>query len=725
MSRNSLILCLSVLACMLVGIGVAVAFLYSGSDDSAEKAVDEGRYLLLPAVPSDAVAVMCYSEADEVENPLFSKELFRAARSSRAVVSVHHSGAGVLKPFYVFDAGRSSADTSSLASALLEAAASQGLHAELLQGSMYQSAGRHFASRSVLIASELENLVKSSIRHLQEGVSIMDASGFAEASHAVTSNDVLFLSNDQIKRLTGAILTKSYSRYSPFLQRFADWTIFSIGGKELKGTAVYEDGSSDFMSVLQALEPASSSLSTVLPSYTIFASSLQVKNNGTYISAYKDFVDSKQELAKYSAKQRELASAAGRSPEDFFKAVAPVEIAKAAFRVSGEMACVNLMKLGKDASLTVFGEEVASRGYQTAVHEYPYAGFLASVYGALFQLKDESCFTYIDGWIISGSRAAIEEYVVDSALEYTLADQMKDAGMDNLFARVPSVFQAYFSFSEDKDSLGEIFTKDALSVIRPYVDGVDYCPFMFRVTKDKKNTVLRAQLMRTEVKRTKAPEKERDTTVVIPQGPFMVKNSGTGKMNEFYQNSHLSLCLKQDGKDLWGIPFKEKICGYAETIDYFANGKLQILFGAGSKLYLIDRLGRFVGGFPVDLGKPILLGPQPYDFNGVNKYNALVLHKDNTIEMYSLKGQKPDAWKGIKVAETIKSLPEKIEVSGKSYWVVRTSIQTLIFPFYGGEPVSAFDGDKKIRPDSPVTVVDGTSLEVECYDGQKRTVKLK
>jgi hypothetical protein len=93
--------------------------------------------------------------------------------------------------------------------------------------------------------------------------------------------------------------------------------------------------------------------------------------------------------------------------------------------------------------------------------------------------------------------------------------------------------------------------------------------------------------------------------------------------------------------------------------------------------------------------------------------------------MYSLKGQKPEAWKGITADETIKALPEKVEVAGKSYWVVRTSIQTLIFPFYGGSPVCTFDGDKKIRPDSPVTVVDGTSLEVECYDGQKRTVKLK
>jgi hypothetical protein len=248
---------------------------------------------------------------------------------------------------------------------------------------------------------------------------------------------------------------------------------------------------------------------------------------------------------------------------------------------------------------------------------------------------------------------------------------------------------------------------------------------VLKVSKDKKGSFMNVGLIKTQVKRTKAPEKDRDTTVVIPQGPFEVKNSGTGKMNRFYQNSHLSLCLSQDGKDLWGIPFKEKICGFAETVDYYANGKLQILFGAGSRIYLIDRLGRFVSGFPVALGKEILLGPQPYDFNGTHRYHAMVLHKDNTVEMYDLKGRKAESWRGIKTEETIKSLPELIMIGGKSFWVLRTSIQTLIFPFEGGEPVTKFEGNKKIRPDSPVTIMDEISIEVECYDGHKRTVKIK
>ena len=102
----------------------------------------------------------------------------------------------------------------------------------------------------------------------------------------------------------------------------------------------------------------------------------------------------------------------------------------------------------------------------------------------------------------------------------------------------------------------------------------------------------------------------------------------------------------------------------------------------------------------------------------------MVLHKDNTIRMYNLKGKMPQAWKGITAAETIKALPERLTLSGKDFWVVRTSIQTLIFPFYGGEPLTVYEGDLKIRPDSEVKIADGTSVQVSCYDGKIRTVKL-
>ena len=730
MNRKTLILCLSILAVMVLGLGVAVAFLYSGSGSeksASSKVADESRYLLLPAVPSDAVAVFCFSDMEDASINLFPCGLTEAAGSMRAVVSVHHCGAAELKPLYVFDAGRSSSSPSSAVTAVIEAAEEGKYYYELLDCSTFEKLGRNLSGRSVIVASKQENLVRSSVRHLQEGLSIMDAPGFIEASNTVTASDVLFLANEHSQRIMSAVMTKGYSRYASFFSRFADWTVFDIEDKDrMRGAAVYEKATADFMEILETSQPVESSLSSVLPSFTIFAGSLSMKAADPYIAAYEGFVDSKQELARYRARQNELSRSAGMTVEDFIRLSSMEEIAKAAFKVEGKIEHVNLVKLGKGALAALFADTVPAKGYVPAVHEYEYGGFLASVFGKFYELEDESCFTYVDGWIVSGSKAAVDEYVTGNVLEYSLADKMSDAGKGDILAQGTSVFVAYFSFTEDKDSLGDIFSKKALPYVNSLVEGSDYCPMVLRISKDKKKgSYINADLYRTQVKRTKAPEKDRDTTVVVPEGPFEVMNSGTGKMNRFYQNSHLSLCLSQEGKDLWGIPFKETVCGVAQTIDFYANGKLQILFGAGTRMYLIDRLGRFVGGFPVDLGKEILVGPQPYDFNGTHKYSAMVLHKDNTVEMYDMKGRKPEAWKGIKAEETIKALPELIDVGGKSFWVVRTSIQTLIFPFVGGEPVTTFEGNRKIRPDSPVIMADDTSLEVECYDGHTRTIKLK
>ena len=64
-------------------------------------------------------------------------------------------------------------------------------------------------------------------------------------------------------------------------------------------------------------------------------------------------------------------------------------------------------------------------------------------------------------------------------------------------------------------------------------------------------------------------------------------------------------------------------------------------------------------------------------------------------------------------------------MGNNNFWVVRTSVETLVFPFYGGDALTSFEGDRKIRPDSEVKVVDGTSISVQCYDGKQRAVKLK
>ena len=746
MSRKSLILCLAVLAVMILGVGAAVAVLYSDAGSSATRGgnvvPDQERYLLLPAVPADAVLVACLSDAGQASDGILSGFAFPDSLSSRLrsmgsiasasmTASLHYSGK--LHALYVFDAGKASQEPSEGASALMSLASQMGLHSEFADCSVITDGSRDISRRSLVIVSDSETLVKSSIRHLDKSISIMDASGFAEASSAVSGGDVVFFSNPHAKMLMSEMFAKKYAAHNPFVASLAQWTVADITKSDKSGTyvtasAIYEDDPSDFMTVLSKSAPAVSKVSQMLPSYTVSAVSLPMKDTEPYISAYQAYMDSKQALQSFRKKSRDLQTRTGVSTDDFVKRLDVKEMARATFMSGGALDTVNLMRVGRQDTLIFVGMQNKSfKNYVPAIHSWPYASYAAAIFGKFFELKDESCFTYMNGWIISGSLKAVEEYVNGKALEYDLVEYMADAGQKDMLSSGESALVAYFSFTENVDGQKDIFSKRFAKALKPLYDGCDFSPAVFSVSKGKRGMELSFQMPKLTMMKMKAPEFERDTTVVIPQGPFSVKNSGTGKMNLFYQNSHGAICLQEEGgKGLWGVPFDGKLCGTAHNVDYYANGKLQIIFGSGSRIHVIDRLGRFVTGFPIDLGKEILLGPDVYDFNGTKAYNIMVLHKDNTIEMYNLKGKKPSTWKTIIAPETIKGLPEMIKVGGSTFWVVRTSIQTLIYPFGGGSSMTSFKGDQMIRPDSKITVLDdGMSVSVECYDGQTRTVKIK
>ena len=725
MSRKTLIMCIAVLSAMFLALGIAIAFLYSGTGSGDRKAeVDmDGACACLAAVPSDAVLVTCSSRLDKACSGFLASYQFpdslsayiergdlASMKRNSVAVSLHYSGK--LIPLYVFDIDGASDEAVAF---LSEKATEFGFSSQ--------------TNGEFLLVSESDALVKSASRHIDTEVSIADAPGFADAAESVEGDILLFVPHLHARKLLPAV-GGTLARHSSFVERLADWTAFVMSSYDdipfsLDGNFVFDGDSDEFLTSLEACVPKASEVADVLPSYTISAVTIPVSNIEKYISAYMSFVDSRQSLHELNAKQKKLEKAAGISPQDFFERLEVKEIANATFKVDGKVEKVNLIHAAsKDAELIFKGNDITSfRGYESAVHNWAYGSFIAAVFGNIFSLADESCFTYIDGWIITGSKAGIEEYVKRKALNYNLAAYMADAGRGDLLSATPALVQAYYSLTENRDGMG--LKPAAMKKVAKAMEA-DYAPAVLTIGKLKDGVNVKAEIHSLTLKKTKAPEYERDTTVVVPAGPYKVKNSHTGKMNTFYQNAQKSLCLRdENGKDLWGVPFSKTICGTAHNVDYFANGKLQILFGAGSQIYVIDRLGRYVGGFPIDLGKEILLGPDVYDFSGAKKYNILVLHKDKTVEMYNLKGKKPESWKTIVSSETIKSLPERLTVGGQDFWVVRTSVQTLIYPFYGGEPVVVLDGDDKIRPDSEVKVLDDTSVQVSCYNGKTRTLKLK
>ena len=738
MSRKSLIICLAVLAAMMLFVVLGVTFLYSGTDAKHDeyKVADNGQYLLMPAVPTDALVVGCFSDPAVVLPSIVSKNGFAAAlveagaQVDQMVVSLHY--AGKVRPLYIFDAGEIG-DENGLEASVSAVAAAKGMYVESFDCSNLNT-DRKIGTHKLVLVSSSKDVVKSSIRHLKVGESVIRISDFAMASCKVSGTNLLFVSNANSHNLLPAFLVSKFARQSDFIRRLSDWVALDISSvtaerTSLSGRFVSDSKEPDMISVFSDCGAAVSEVSSMLPSYTVSAMTLPLKKRTQFIASYQNFLDSKQGLQKKLIQRNRLADSTGVTPEDFCERLELSEVATAAFLVNGELQRVNLARMNSvDTKLLFAGTGITSlKNYTPGVHEFQYEAYIASVFGDLFALKDESCFTYMNGWIVSGSKAAVAEYAGGRALSYNLKEFMANADLPDMFADAASSFKAYLSLTEDAAVLEAFADKQVLKYFSGLYKGVDYSGIVLTAGANASPTSLNVEMFRNEIKRSKAPVAERNTEITISRGPFKVKNSHTGKMNSFYQReANNYLCLNdENGKGVWGVPFEAPICGTAQTVDFYANGKLQILFGAGSRLYLIDRLGRFVKDCSVDLKKEILLGPDVYDFAGKRKYNVMVLHKDNTIEMYNLKGERPSSWTTIAAPETVVGLPERVDVAGKTFWVVRTAVQMLIYPFGGGQPMTDFKGDQMILPGSKIAVLDASSVEVECYDGKKRTVKLR
>lgn len=735
MNRKTLIAALSVSAALLVCIAVLIAMLYDGGSKTSPGVGTPVRKTesLFCAVPSNAVAVAKFADLKTAaENVLSgdvsSKDGF-ALSVGEAVVSgklkelsvrpfaVSFQYSREIVPLYIFDAGKSSdEDFDADIQAVSRLASAAGWSFGECDCSKIISVDDKLRGRRILLASPVENLVNSSLRHLNDGVSVYDSEGFGAALSNVGGSSILMVSTSDAEQILPALLSSSCRKYYNFLTSFSLWCGFDLSF-DGDGVRLYGHTGSlrhtDFANVFSGLGSSDCKAFAIAPSYTQSLLSIPLQSYKDYIQAYELYLDGIMSLSSEKQKRKSMASERGQSPEDWAASLRPAEVAVVTFRHGDKISSVNMLRS-------------SSVKESSEIQSFAYSGYMASLFGDVFRREDESCSLSIDGWMLTGPRDALEEWASGRAREYSLYAKLCDA---ELKQSIPSSGNAilYYSVNEDGCNNTGAFSASAARRLSAELEGCDIMPAFLTLASDKKGGVsIEASLLKADMKRMKAPQSENDVHISVPSGPFTVKNSATGKENKLQQNKNFSLSLRdENGKGVWTVPFGESLCGCVANVDYFANGKIQYLFGAGSKIYLLDRLGHFVSPFPVDLGKKIVLGPAAYDFSGTKKYNILVLHEDNTIRMYNLQGRTPQGWEDITSEDTIVSLPERVVCGGKSVWVVRTSRQTIIYPFMGGESLSKFTGDSMLRPDAEVKFQEGGVLTAVSYNGKTQKIKIK
>lgn len=138
------------------------------------------------------------------------------------------------------------------------------------------------------------------------------------------------------------------------------------------------------------------------------------------------------------------------------------------------------------------------------------------------------------------------------------------------------------------------------------------------------------------------------------------------------ENNILHL-INSAGKEVYSVSLEGKVVSDAYQIDYFKNGKLQLLLATPNKIYGIDRLGNSLENYPVDLGGDRIEQLNLADYDQTKDYRLFVSSAEGNLFLLDKTGKQLEGWNPLKVGEKIIGTPNHYRVPGKGDYMVALS----------------------------------------------------
>ncbi len=155
--------------------------------------------------------------------------------------------------------------------------------------------------------------------------------------------------------------------------------------------------------------------------------------------------------------------------------------------------------------------------------------------------------------------------------------------------------------------------------------------------------------------------------------PQFLRNHLNQKLDIAVQDEeHQLYLISRKGELFWNRQLDGPILGDIRQIDIFRNNKLQMVFNTANKLWVIDRLGRNVEGFPVDLPAEATAPVGVFNYDQARNYR-LVVPCGPMLYNYDVEGKSVKGWNFKKAASNIVSEPQFFSVAGKDIIVCLTA----------------------------------------------------
>lgn len=606
-------------------------------------------------------------------------------------------------------------------------------------------------SGDILLISSDKPLLEKSIVQLSSGVSLMDSeAGFNNIKNSAGDGALVnwFVN---IKAFQNT-LNKSFKEEFNLddITHYARWCGFDLEVLEDKlvvnGFAETSE-EENFLNIFAGQEYTLNTLTSRMPYNTYFFKHYALSDIDEYTMQLDSFYSKHEIDYNRYGNLVSLETNTGENPSLFFKQFFDGEIAYGRtpmndfvlvklFSENEAAEKLNYMVNDKDSEAKL----IKKNGLD--IYHFNQNGFAASVFGKQFLLKEEYMTIVGNKLIIAPSINFLTYIASRNANTQTLqcAPNFRDANRTLLsianlsfYVNIPYVIRnAKEFFSEDftsaikkNENLWKNFSTFCLQAENS-PNGNTYQHFFLqydRVYKSEElvkseelkhsdeltaNNENKGEMLNNKEEQINEEENITPNSICTPSwstnldapatiNPQIVKNHYNGEDEIFTQDENNQIYLiSNSGKILWKKPIDGTIIGNVYQVDMLKNNKLQMAFVTENKLYIVDRNGNNLKGYPKTLSKKAIVGLSVFDYDKNKNYRFMIPTADADILLLNMQGEMPSDW-NYSGSSNITTPLQYFNLKGKDYIVTADGEKAIILNRRGENRVTPKGNTKGIE----------------------------
>jgi len=530
--------------------------------------------------------------------------------------------------------------------------------------------------KGLLLVSTSSILLEDAIRQMYIENNLLKDPGFSNIIHTTNQNAEasVFIQVKNVDKTMHALFETTNKSEAKMVKHFATWSAMDIKLQQnymvFTGYTYASDSLHQFLSYFSKYQPAKSSLTQVLPANTVYYTRFIIddvpgylkflevfnKKNGVFRANTLAFEETK---AKYGV---DLLSFIEKNFDNEFA----VSIQSNGTALKENEFTYIYKNQGNTQAVKALEEIVQSvaraenkpfRKYENklkidnnthyTIYEIPFTLLGEYLVQPIAGNQDKMYVTTYDNYyVFSPKPRALENFLTNNTRRNNLIAQERYGRVDEFFPTRSNV-QTYIALPQViyamqdriKPVVYDSLTSNLLALSEMGSVGAS-----FYASNGMLNTTLSVTKV-PKIEKNSATLWETYLDTVADFKPVLVENHYSGENEIFIQDQNNTIYLiNKAGRILWKLPLSEKITSEVHQIDYYKNGKFQMLFSTANYLHLFDRLGNYVDNYPIRLRSKSEMGMSLFDYDSNQQYRICLPTESRKVYMYNIEGDILKGW---------------------------------------------------------------------------------